>query len=41
MPVRDGSGALVAVMDVDSEELGAFAQVDVDGQTRIAALIRF
>jgi len=39
VPVRDASGALVAVMDVDSEELDAFVQVDVDGLMRIAALI--
>jgi len=39
VPVRDAAGALVAVLDVDSQELGAFAQVDVDGLTRIAALI--
>ena len=39
VPVRDASGAIVGVLDVDSEKPDAFSQADVDGLTRIAALI--
>jgi len=39
VPVKDAEGRVVAVLDVDSEELDAFGEVDVDGLTRIAALV--
>lgn len=39
VPVKDAGGRVVAVLDVDSEELGAFNPVDVEGLSRIAALV--
>ncbi|HOX25533.1 MAG TPA: GAF domain-containing protein [Candidatus Krumholzibacteria bacterium] len=39
VPVRDGSGAIVAVLDVDSDRLDAFSQTDVDALTAIVALV--
>ena len=39
VPVRDGEGDIVAVLDVDSEQPAAFTEVDVEGLERIAALI--
>jgi GAF domain-containing protein len=39
VPVRDRSGQIVAVIDVDSDKPAAFDQEDVDGLVRIAALI--
>ena len=39
IPLRDSTGAVVGVLDVDSAELDAFSQTDVDGLTRIAELI--
>ena len=39
VPVRDASGAIVGVLDVDSEKPDAFSQADVDGLTKIAAMI--
>jgi GAF domain-containing protein len=41
VPVRDRSGQIVAVIDVDSDKPAAFDQDDVDGLVRIAALIYF
>ncbi len=40
VPVKDADGRVVAVLDVDSEELDAFGEVDVEGLTRIASLLR-
>jgi L-methionine (R)-S-oxide reductase len=39
VPVCARDGRVAAVLDVDSTETDAFCQVDVDGLTRIAALI--
>jgi GAF domain-containing protein len=39
VPVRDSSGAIVAVLDVDSAELDAFSAADVAGLAAIAELI--
>ena len=39
VPVRDADGEIVAVFDVDSEQLGAFTETDVEGLERIMALI--
>ena len=39
VPVRDADGEIVAVLDVDSEQLGAFSETDVEGLERIMALI--
>lgn len=39
VPVRDADGALVAVLDVDSEQLDAFGEVDVEGLTAIVELV--
>jgi L-methionine (R)-S-oxide reductase len=39
VPVRDRSGAIVAVLDVDSAAHDAFSKVDAAGLERIAALI--
>lgn len=39
VPVRAEHGEIVAVLDVDSEQRDAFNQADIDGLTRIAALI--
>ena len=39
VPVRDAAGAIVAVLDVDSERPDAFSAVDVTGLERIVALI--
>ena len=39
VPVRDGSGAIRAVLDADSERADAFGDADLEGLTRIAALI--
>jgi L-methionine (R)-S-oxide reductase len=37
VPVRDRSGTIRAVLDVDSRELDAFRPTDVDGLVRVAA----
>jgi L-methionine (R)-S-oxide reductase len=39
VPVRDGTGAIVGVLDVDSDKPASFSPVDVDGLTVVAALI--
>lgn len=39
VPVRDATGAIVGVLDVDSDKPSAFSQVDVDGLTAIVGLI--
>jgi len=39
VPVHDASGAIVGVLDVDSEKPDAFSQADVDGLVKIAAMI--
>ena len=35
VPVRDRAGALIAVLDVDSTELGAFSEIDARGLEEI------
>lgn len=35
VPVFDGSGKLIAVLDIDSEEKGAFSDADRDGLERV------
>jgi L-methionine (R)-S-oxide reductase len=39
VPVRDADGEIVAVLDVDSEQLEAFSETDVEGLERIMAMI--
>ena len=39
VPLRDASGAIVGVLDVDSDKPNAFTETDVDGLTKIAAII--
>ena len=39
VPLRDASGRVVGVLDVDSEQLAAFGEADVAGLERIVALI--
>ena len=39
VPLRNASGAIVGVLDVDSDKPNAFSQADVDGLTKIAAMI--
>jgi L-methionine (R)-S-oxide reductase len=39
VPVRDAAGAIVGVLDVDSDKPDAFSRADVDGLTAIAAMI--
>ena len=39
VPLRDADGAIVGVLDVDSAELDAFSQVDVDGLVSIVELV--
>ena len=39
LPVRDRSGNLIAVLDVDSERLAAFDAVDQAGLQPIVALV--
>jgi GAF domain-containing protein len=39
VPVRDAAGAIVGVLDVDSDKPSAFSQVDVDGLTTIVSMI--
>jgi GAF domain-containing protein len=39
LPVRDPSGRIRAVLDIDSRELDAFQQADVEGLSAIARLI--
>lgn len=39
VPMRDGAGAIVGVLDVDSDKPNAFSQADVDGLTIIVAMI--
>ncbi len=38
VPVRDAEGHLVAVLDIDSTELGAFDETDAAALARVAAL---
>jgi GAF domain-containing protein len=38
VPIFDREGALIAVLDVDSDRLGAFDEVDREGLERIAGL---
>ncbi len=35
LPVRDSHGALIAVLDIDSDQPSAFDQADVEGLTRL------
>jgi GAF domain-containing protein len=39
IPVRDGAGEVVAVLDVDSDQPDAFSGTDVEGLVRIVALV--
>lgn len=39
VPVWDAAGMLVAVLDVDSEQVGAFGDVDREGLERIVAAV--
>lgn len=39
VPVRDAGGRIAAVLDVDAKRPDAFCQTDVDGLTRVVALI--
>lgn len=39
VPLRDGAGRIVGVLDVDSEQLAAFGEADVAGLERIVAMI--
>ena len=39
VPVFDADGEVVAVLDVDSRELGAFCEADAEGLSAVAALI--
>lgn len=39
VPLRDAGGAIVGVLDVDSDKPNAFSQADVDGLTTIVAKI--
>ncbi len=39
VPVRDGKGAIVAVLDVDSDKPDQFDEIDADYLERMAALI--
>jgi L-methionine (R)-S-oxide reductase len=39
VPVCDANGAVVAVLDVDSDKLDAFSATDVEGLSRIAEMI--
>jgi GAF domain-containing protein len=39
VPVRDGAGRIVGVLDVDSEQLAAFGEADVAGLSRVVAMI--
>lgn len=39
VPVRDGNGAIVAVLDVDSDQPDAFGDVDREGLEAIVAMV--
>ncbi|MBW2278041.1 MAG: GAF domain-containing protein, partial [Deltaproteobacteria bacterium] len=39
VPLRDSSGAIVGVLDVDSAELDAFSDVDLEALERIVSMI--
>jgi L-methionine (R)-S-oxide reductase len=39
VPVRDRGGALVGVLDVDGEKVGAFSDADAAGLSRVAGMI--
>jgi GAF domain-containing protein len=39
VPLRDASGIIVGVLDVDSDKPNAFTQTDVEGLVRIAGMI--
>ena len=39
VPVRDGSGRVVAVLDVDSTRPGQFDEVDREGLEPLAAMV--
>jgi GAF domain-containing protein len=39
VPVRDAAGAIVGVLDVDSDKPDAFSPADVEGLTAVVALI--
>jgi L-methionine (R)-S-oxide reductase len=40
VPVRDGSGAIIAVLDVDSDKLAQFDEADAEGLEKIVDLLR-
>src|SRR6056297_2635887 len=39
LPVRDGTGTLIAVLDIDSDQPGAFTQQDADHLARILSQV--
>lgn len=39
LPVRDGAGRLIAVLDIDSDRPAAFTQADADGLSDILAQV--
>lgn len=39
LPVRDGQGRLLAVLDIDSDQPAAFDQGDADGLARILEMV--
>lgn len=39
VPVRNADGTIIAVLDVDSDKLNAFNEVDADGLSRIVELV--
>lgn len=39
VPVRDASGVIAGVLDVDSDRPAAFTQTDADGLSRVARLV--
>jgi L-methionine (R)-S-oxide reductase len=39
LPVRDGTGALIAVFDIDSDQPDAFTQVDAEGMECLLAQV--
>ena len=40
LPVRDGDGSVIGVLDVDSDKLDAFDEVDAEGLEKIVSLIK-
>jgi len=40
VPVRDAAGTVIGVLDVDSDKLDAFDEIDAEGLERIIALLK-